>query len=335
MNKKLILHIGTEKTGTTSIQEFLYENNEALKDRGVFFPLSPCGSNKFPNHRKLATACFDDGHVDDSFSSLRLSDFEFSNWSESILKEIKDELKSSDCSVHILSSEHFSSRLKSIDEINRLHTFLSEIYSEIEVLVYFRRQDQYVVSSYSTLLKSGGTSSKILPSKIDETVLNYYLMCEKWSSIFGESSMNVRIFDRSKLIDSNIISDFMGFIGLDLEGLITPEKESNPSISPIAQQALININKLYKKSVISENTRYEFIDFLERNYAGTPRMPQKDYVINWFEKFSHSNSVFFKKYLSGSNFDSNFNGYPKRWVEHEFSEEIMARMLFQFFEENN
>jgi len=36
--KKAILHIGTEKTGTTSIQLYLYENRARLARQGYLFP---------------------------------------------------------------------------------------------------------------------------------------------------------------------------------------------------------------------------------------------------------------------------------------------------------
>jgi hypothetical protein len=41
----LYLHIGTEKTGTTSIQHFLYENIEKLKEKKIYLSQSI----NFPN----------------------------------------------------------------------------------------------------------------------------------------------------------------------------------------------------------------------------------------------------------------------------------------------
>ena len=41
MIDECILHIGTEKTGTTSIQKFLATNRTLLKANGVLYPLSP------------------------------------------------------------------------------------------------------------------------------------------------------------------------------------------------------------------------------------------------------------------------------------------------------
>ena len=38
--KRAILHIGTEKTGTTSIQKFLFQNRRKLLSSGTLFPES-------------------------------------------------------------------------------------------------------------------------------------------------------------------------------------------------------------------------------------------------------------------------------------------------------
>jgi len=47
--KKAVLHIGTEKTGTTSIQRFLFDNLRVLRNQGFLFP-SSCD---FLNNRNL------------------------------------------------------------------------------------------------------------------------------------------------------------------------------------------------------------------------------------------------------------------------------------------
>ena len=62
--KTLILHIGCEKTGTTSIQRFLARERAALKSHGVLFPVVPAGGAIEPNH-KLLTLCVRNKNVDD------------------------------------------------------------------------------------------------------------------------------------------------------------------------------------------------------------------------------------------------------------------------------
>src|SRR5690242_19599893 len=38
---RLYLHIGTEKTGTSSVQQFLNNNRELLRRHGVLYPVAP------------------------------------------------------------------------------------------------------------------------------------------------------------------------------------------------------------------------------------------------------------------------------------------------------
>lgn len=39
--KTFTLHIGTEKTGTTTLQSFLSKNRDALSKQGIIYPKSP------------------------------------------------------------------------------------------------------------------------------------------------------------------------------------------------------------------------------------------------------------------------------------------------------
>jgi len=327
MNKKLILHIGTEKTGTTSIQDFLSDNKDELVEQGVFIPKTPCGLS--PNHRKLATACLDGLHRDDSFKEFNIKDF--SRWKENTLVEIRNELVSSNLKVHVLSSEHFSSRLVGVASINRLYTFLKEIYSEIKVVIYFRRQDEYAVSLYSTYLKSGGDSKSILPKMPLYERFDYYNMCKKWERVFGIGSLEVRVFDRKILRGGNVISDFCQIAGIN--ELYTKEvaRETNPSLSPLAQEVLRTYNLLANTKGEGSILRWDLISYLEANYGGRPRLPQKDFLIGWYSQYEDLNNSLFESYFkSGDGFATDFSKYPNDWVDHAYSNEEYAELMFGF-----
>ena len=55
MGMELYLHIGTEKTGTTTIQSFLAANRDLLKRNRILYPRAPGEQN----HRALAAAAQD------------------------------------------------------------------------------------------------------------------------------------------------------------------------------------------------------------------------------------------------------------------------------------
>ena len=61
MLEKIIVHIGAEKTGTTTIQELLYLNREALRGLGYAYLNSPGRSDS----RNIATLCTDQDIVED------------------------------------------------------------------------------------------------------------------------------------------------------------------------------------------------------------------------------------------------------------------------------
>lgn len=49
MSNRIILHIGTPKTGTTAIQRFLIENESLLQQNGYSYPRLP-GKGSIPNN---------------------------------------------------------------------------------------------------------------------------------------------------------------------------------------------------------------------------------------------------------------------------------------------
>ena len=70
----LVLHIGTEKTGTTSIQEFLKKNMVRLRENGVYIPQSPMVG--YGNHRWIPLIANNDDFSDEfaiiqNFKSLK------------------------------------------------------------------------------------------------------------------------------------------------------------------------------------------------------------------------------------------------------------------------
>ena len=52
--KKVILHIGYNKTGTTAIQNSFYYNRKSLVRDGLLYPYKCSGRRKSPAHHSLA-----------------------------------------------------------------------------------------------------------------------------------------------------------------------------------------------------------------------------------------------------------------------------------------
>jgi len=53
--KKIILHVGAPKTGSTFLQRHFCENQSILRSEGVYYPLDPVVSKIAANAKFLAT----------------------------------------------------------------------------------------------------------------------------------------------------------------------------------------------------------------------------------------------------------------------------------------
>jgi len=65
---KLVLHIGTEKTATSTLQEFLYQNRNILAGNGIALS----DNLGVPNNQKLAAYCMPPDMIDGYFKDKKI-----------------------------------------------------------------------------------------------------------------------------------------------------------------------------------------------------------------------------------------------------------------------
>lgn len=122
MKKTIYLHVGTHKTGTTFLQNFLSKNYEALKEQGFDYLISNCIWNA---HHPLGW-CFQGM----DYNSLKT----LCHWADyGVINRLEDEVQQSNCNSFIISSENlyqlkniefierFFLRFKDFDKIGRAH----------------------------------------------------------------------------------------------------------------------------------------------------------------------------------------------------------------------
>ena len=206
---RILLHIGVEKTGTSTIQESLTLNRKNLAEYGYEY-LHMEGRNEY---RDLPAYCMNPSRIDNYFKESLINDYfsrqEFDN---NFIRDFRSKMMNLTSSVHtvIISSEHLSSRLKYEDEIQRLKRLLSDYSSDIDVLVYIRNQVDKAISNYSTKIKSGGSLSldKYLVGFSEEFSNHYDELLRLWEGGFGKQSISVRLFDHREFINGDLLDDF-------------------------------------------------------------------------------------------------------------------------------
>jgi len=224
---KIYLHIGTEKTGTTSIQSFLADNRDMLRKNKIMYS-KVLGD---PNNIRLSVALQDTDKIDDSrIHSGIITEESILDFRKKLRDELREEIDNEKPEILIISSEHLSSRMDREDEIERIKLFLNEFSQDITIVVYLRRQDEFFESLYSTAIKKGHTIDFEFPKEGKERQdFHYDRMLRKWEKVFGMEHMIVRLFSKKKLYNNDVIADFIHTLKLTLPYEKTKTKKENIS----------------------------------------------------------------------------------------------------------
>jgi hypothetical protein len=210
---ELYLHIGTEKTGTTSVQKFFRANREVLAENGIIYPLAPGKQN----HMGLAASAQDIGKRGPLRKSLGIkTEADARTFRAEMLSGLAEELAERPYKLAFMSGEHCSSRLLEDEEVQWLKDALAKFFDKIHIILYIRRQDDYLLSTYSTSVKSGATAAlRIPPERAIEHRYDHWSVLSRWARIFGRERIICRKFERSNLKSGDIVDDVLEVAGID------------------------------------------------------------------------------------------------------------------------
>ena len=100
---KAFLHIGTAKTGTTTIQHFIHKNKKHLLQNGYLYPCRPGKTN----HEKLAIFSVESENIQDIHQYLRIDTVEKVNKMKTEFpQKLKHEISLYSCENVIFSNEY-------------------------------------------------------------------------------------------------------------------------------------------------------------------------------------------------------------------------------------
>lgn len=205
----LYLHVGTQKTGSSSIQHFLRPNRKALLGRGLNFVSA---SRPWIDHNKVAHELRGGGNE------------------TPLLDAVLAEIERNEAPMQLVSGEMlFHTRVA-----NRLARRMPDALREqTRVIVYLRRPDELMEALYKQRVKTGAIDPR--PSKYLEAArfeVDYRATLDAFEAAFGRERLIVRPYRRDLLQDGDIVADFLGLIGLgDTAGLERDKPEDNPTFS--------------------------------------------------------------------------------------------------------
>lgn len=234
----VILHIGTAKTGTTSIQHFLRANSNLLLEQGFDYPADRDKAYVWGNaHFPIAAAL---SHP----TKVKLPRLRNSLKMLTALDELRRDIDKATKKV-ILSCEHLSFGLTSKDELQRLASLFDG--HNVRVLVYLRNQADYSLSSYATSVLHGNQSGFEQPIEYENQDCEYYLpMLRLWADVFGRKTITVRPYETNIGTNSNIVDDFCQAIGIEASGFFYPPRDNvSLGLNQISILRLFNSTRHY------------------------------------------------------------------------------------------
>lgn len=299
---RIFLHIGGAKTGTSTIQESLLQNKKKLADLGYSY-LHMDGRNEY---RDLPAYCMNQDRVDNYFKINLINNAEQRRvFDESFLVDFHEKMQSLPDKTHtvIISSEHLSARLRTVEEIARLKALLSDYASEIRVCYYIREQADKIASAYSTRIKTGGTLSfdEYFASVEDGKDIDYEQILRKWEAVFGQGNIQLRIFDRREFHGGDLLKDFFYLLhGSEMKSLDTQVTTQNTSLSSAGIIIARWVNKVipaFRPNRGVSKLNRALINLISSYVKGQPVRLTIEQRLNVVNKYASRNELVRKRYF--------------------------------------
>ena len=289
----LIIHIGTGKTGTTSIQASLNLNRKKLISKGMNYPSSKNGEH---NILEGAVLPYEKLHrvFRSEYSADKAKALEDAN---ELCEKIRKSVAENDYTI--ISGEYFLTLdASTINQLLDKFGLTSE--SKITIICYVRKPSSYWLSAIQQGLKGS--------TKVDNVIERKYPFrtgLQNWIDVFGMENIIVRPFDRNQLLDGDVVSDFYETVynltNIRIENPLLAE-EKNSSVSA-------------EKCILMQELRRDLIDTDDDVFSDESRNLIR--LINANGKNLEQTKMKFHPYLA--DFIDFLHSEDLEWLEENFN----------------
>lgn len=274
--KKLFIHIGLPKTATSSIQSFLYDNNDFLSEQGFHYIKTGLSQSLKCHHDivwKLGL------HIGPSYVEKDIQKYK-----DEILSGLFAENEKYSDKDLILSSE----LLTFLNDYEKLNPIL-EVFNnrEIKFIINIRRQDRFLESLYQQVVKDGTSLSFAEWLKQSREVANYNKLINKLLKITSKENIIIDIFDTNSQ-ELFPVEKFLISLGFDEEFILNKEIKNSIENESLSKEQIEIIRKSNK---LDYDARYKLLEkFLTDNQSNSIDKAsylndkQRENIINSFRK---------------------------------------------------
>ena len=216
MSRRVLLHIGTHKTGTTSIQQFLRDHNDDL--------VASAGASYATGfllrivHSELPLLTIRPHRMWPA--RLRFPETQSSSWQAAAAAHVRDEVTAETPDVLVYLHEDLS-YLRHDDEFARLRNLLGD--RSVTVVVFLREREAFL-RSYASQLEGTGfelsdDSTSFAYVRPDSWLVDYDALLDGYRRCFGAE--NVEAFDYDEIMkqDGSVIPTFAELLGISRSAL--------------------------------------------------------------------------------------------------------------------
>lgn len=320
--RRLFLHIGAHKTGTTALQQGLYQNRILLQALGCSYACSPTAKHL---HSYLGSAT--PGHfLTQGFKLLNPDSV------SALLAEAATD-------TVVASSENFSFFFQK-PAIAALAETLRAQFDQIRIVCYLRRQDRHAVSHHQEGAKPyrhveggfWGQAPTALPdhSPAHDLYLDYNRRLGLWADVFGDDAIDIRIYDRALLKDGDIFADFLDLLKYEVRGLQSVG-DHNVSLGAAQTKAGHLLNGAGIRPKVAEA-------ILGRIPADGRLLPARQQARAFLDRYLESNRALNQRFNLSTNpdlFSMDFSDYPETPLSDWTDAGATSAMLATFSQLND
>jgi hypothetical protein len=234
----LVVHVGSGKTGTSSIQQFLRKNRKQLAGLDTLVPRS-LGDGR---HVQLGLYLKSDETLSSRLSWKRAGFSSPAELRTEVPERLSAEIAESGLSRVVVSDEGIYA--SSEPALALLRALATDLARSLRVVVYLRRQDDFACSRYQQSVKTGCVLS--LGDWLQEEsawLYDYAAWTERFGRSLAPSQLVVRRFDRDAFSHGSLLQDFLDAAGIDARAEdLAPVRSRNQSLDAESVEFLRLLN---------------------------------------------------------------------------------------------
>lgn len=242
MKRKLVIHIGTPKTGTTSIQNTFGNSKEVLLRQHIYYPAFEQYNHIF----NFMPIFKENGESLVFLQREELTESLFNAKFSALKQQWIEQFQTFKHGTFIISAEWLT--IFNGEEVKSVKEFVMPYFDEVQIVAYVRPFKPFISSIAQQMVKEGWFSVNDITTYTEGPIspLTYISSIKHWITVFGNPNVSVRYFDRGSFLKGDLLADFLHVIGhsdVDVSTLV--QKKTNEALTENTVLMLSKLNEMY------------------------------------------------------------------------------------------